>query len=352
MKPFLTIAIALMLGTAGVSLAQSSVAIPTAEEIKADLTAGKYQDVIKKSARALSVKGDAAVQTDRAAIEALKADAYLHLKQNGPASEAYTAAAKDCTDPKEAGLYRATALLVRRSRGQNYIPKTSTADSKEKPAPIDILAEDSRRKAFAALFADESRATSSKVESIKNKQSLKPIMDVLHDVLDLRAVELAGTDSDEQSKKMVGEVADHAGKLMDEAIKNLSATVEKINTTANQSTQHRKNSAYGSGEMVISKRGLSSTDKNTLEDVIATTKDIESAVDQMSASMGDQAGQITDVKQHASTLANRANEVLKADYTDQSTRPNNTPIRTSPTPGANNNDPNNGANQQPPPPHR
>src|SRR5207249_8172003 len=111
----------------------------------------------KKSLRALAVKGDAAKQPERGAIEALKAESHLHLTQFPQAGEAFTAAAKDSIDAKDIGLYRATALLIKRSPGGRYTPKPSP-DAKEKSEPTDIVVDDSRKKAFAALYTDESKS--------------------------------------------------------------------------------------------------------------------------------------------------------------------------------------------------
>ena len=119
----------------------------------------------------LSVKGDPSKQPDRAAIEALKGEAQLHLKQFQPAAESFAAAGKDAADAKQIGEYRATALLVKRSPGGRYTPKP-VAGATEKSEPIDILAPDSRKKAFAALYVDESKLVQKKVDSARQKQAL------------------------------------------------------------------------------------------------------------------------------------------------------------------------------------
>ena len=345
------------------ALCQTNQPVPTLEEIKADFDAGKYQDVVKKATKALATKpgadsarsgskgasgagatpaaGAGAIagkSLDRGPIEALKADAHLHLKQNQPAVEAFTAAARDTEDPTDVGLYRATALLIKRSRGQTYVPKAAGAaansaagtDVKDKPQPIDIIETDSRKKAFEALYNDESKAVAAKAASAKGKQNLKQIMDVLNDVLDLRAVELAGTGTDDGTKKMVGDLSDSAGKLMGDAVKTMSTTVEKISTTANQTTTRKQNNNYGPDQNIVTKRGLTSADKNTLGDIIVTCKDVEAATGQITQALGSDASAsaIGEVKSSAGTLASRAEEVLKADYGEAKVPIDNTPVRT------------------------
>src|SRR5262245_32411425 len=80
---------------------QTNQPVPTLAEIQADYTAGKFQDVIKKATRVLGARqsdstkaqgtglgaapggtSTAGKGSDRGAIEALKGEAHLHLKQN------------------------------------------------------------------------------------------------------------------------------------------------------------------------------------------------------------------------------------------------------------------------------
>src|SRR5205814_10400844 len=161
-------------------------------------------------------------------------------------------------------------------------------------------------------------------------------------VLDLRAVELAGTDGDDGSKKMLAAVSDQAAKLMGDGIKTLGATVDRIGKTANETyTSTPSNNAYGRGDTVVSKRGLSSTDKKTLADVIATCKDVELSSDQLVQALGADAGAIGEVKQSTTALSAHANEVLNANYGDTTANTGTTTAQ----PGANSS----GAAQQRPP---
>src|SRR6185369_11837898 len=100
------------------------------------------------------------------------------MKQNAPAAEAFTSAAKETTDAKEVGLCNATALLIKRSQNGMYTPKQPTTKpaAGSKPAPIDITQPDARKEAMLALFNDESKAGLAKVDSLKKQKSLKPVM--------------------------------------------------------------------------------------------------------------------------------------------------------------------------------
>jgi hypothetical protein len=142
--------------------------------------------------------------------------------------------------------------------------------------------------------------------------------------------------SDHGSSKMLGEISDQAAKLMGDAVKSMTGVVDKIAKTANEAYDTApRNTGYGQGQSVISKRGLSSTDKKTLEDVVATCKDIEGAAEQLAqgsdekgapatrpaahgASGGDS---IATVQQQASALRMRAENMLNGDYSDRSNNP-------------------------------
>jgi len=307
--------------------AQTNAPIPTLAEIKTDFDAGKYQDVLKKSQRAVSGKGDPSKQPDRAAIENLKGEAQLHLKQFPQAIESFNAAAKDATDTKDVGQYRAMALLVKRSPGGRYVPKP-VPGAGERPQPIDIIVPDSRKQAFAALYTDESKLVQGRVDSVKQKQALKPMMDLTRDLLDLRAVEIAGTGSPARTGKMLGEISDQAARLMGDGLNRMSTAVDKIAKTANESYDSTvPGNGYGQPQTVVSKRGLTSTDKSTLTEVIANCKDIEMAAEQLGEG-GDEKGSaatkpaenssaISKVQQQATALKNRADQLLSGDYSDR-----------------------------------
>src|SRR5678816_2907786 len=71
---------------------------------------GDYQGVALKATRVLQIKGEAAKGYNRAKILMLKAEAQLRLKQVSQALEAFAAAAKETTDPKEAATATATEM--------------------------------------------------------------------------------------------------------------------------------------------------------------------------------------------------------------------------------------------------
>src|SRR5256885_2563563 len=186
------------------------------------------------------------------------------------------------------------ALLIKRSPGGVSTQKAAgTSGAASRPAPIDILNPDSRKQAFAALFADESKPVQAKVTAMGNAPALKAIMDTVKDVMALRAMEQMATGSDEVSSKMLGQLSDRAAKLMGDAVKQMSVQVDKIKQQAEMIASTGNNSrsrgmyggnAGGSTPEVVRKRGLTTTDKNELMNVIATCKDVSAASELMSKS--------------------------------------------------------------------
>jgi hypothetical protein len=298
----------------GVLLCAGANAQPTQEEIQQDYDGQKYQDVLKKVASVLSLKGNAAQGYDRVALYKLKAESHLRLKQNAPAIEAFTNAAKEATDAKIAGECNALALLVKRSPGGRYTPKQPLAGTTGKPAPIDILNLQTRKDAMAALFNDESKPALAKVESLKKQKALKPVMDGIRDLSTLRALELAATESDAATKQAISQLGSHANQLMADALKNMSTKVEQIATNANKTTNSQQTLPDGRVEVVINKQGLNSTDKAALKDVIATCTNIGTACDEFVTALGSDGSGFAGTKGQSDQLGKRAEEVLNANY--------------------------------------
>src|SRR5450432_310481 len=259
------------------SIALHAADVPAMDQIQNDYDAKKYQDVIREVALALPQSADASKGYDKATLLALKGESHLQLKQLGLAADAYTAAAKESADPVNANGYKAVAQLIRKSPGGIYQPKQPTTRPADaaggKPQPINILDIDSRRDAVEALFHDEAKVFSAKLDALKKQTSLPPLMDGIKQISDLRVLEVAATGSDDTSKQMVASLADHAGELMSAAIKTMAANVDKVETLANQSnTSIQTNNMNGMAYTVTTKRGLISNEKSAHNDINNTAK--------------------------------------------------------------------------------
>src|SRR5688572_33430088 len=80
--------------------------------------------------------------------------------------------------PADQAVAAAHELLVKQAKGFAYTPKTSpqtpTAE-KGRAAPIDILEKESRKRAFAALLADEMAANEAKLANARTAKALGAI---------------------------------------------------------------------------------------------------------------------------------------------------------------------------------
>ena len=147
---------------------------------------------------------------------------------------------------------------------------------------------------------------------------------------------------------MLAEISDQAAKLMGEAVRNLTGVVDKVAKTANETYDSGpRNTGYGQAQSVPMKRGLSSTDRQSLEDVIATCKDIEKAAEQLCERSeekgrlrrraGDASGRSRRGRRRfhrdrpaAGVCAEHAREnILNGDYSDRSNNPAQVEISSS-----------------------
>lgn len=299
-----------MLLLAGRAWAQPGV---TMAEIQADFDSAKYQEVVRKTQTALNLRGNQAVGLDRAQLQALRGESYLQLKQNANAATAFTAAVKETTDSTKSGLWTATALLINRSPGGKYSPKQAGAGG-AKAGPIDILPAETRKEAFLALFTDELKVATPKIQAAAKQTALQPLAAGIKTAGEVRNLEVAATGKDDTIKAMISELGTRASTLMLDEVRKMSAEVEKINGLANQSTA---DPTYGQQpgvtQYALQKRGLISTDSRTLQEVMSTTTQIGKACDELSVAIGSDKV-FTAVKDDAARLSQRAYDVLNADY--------------------------------------
>src|SRR5882724_3533710 len=93
---------------------------PSEAQLQQMFKDGDFQGVALKATRVLQIKGEAAKGYNRPKVLMLKGEAQLRLKQVSQALDAFAAAAKEASDPKEAATATATEMLVRKSPGLKY----------------------------------------------------------------------------------------------------------------------------------------------------------------------------------------------------------------------------------------
>lgn len=249
---------------------------PTEAQLQQMFKDGDYQGVALKATRVLQIKGEAAKGYNRTKILMLKAEAQLRLKQVSQALEAFTAAAKEATDPKDAATATATELLVRKSPGLKY---TIRPKGGGKPETLDILDEAQRKQAMAALYTDEAALAAPKIKAAENAKAMPAIVEALKTVSHLGALEQVTTGSDEKTAASAKELGTHAQSLMTDAVRSIASDVQKLNLSANSATRQ----SDGSGGYIMVKRGLSPQDIRALRADVDTGTKIADAAKELAA---------------------------------------------------------------------
>jgi hypothetical protein len=316
---------------AGTLLAAPTTA-PSVGEIQQDYDAQHYQDAVKKIGVAFQPHSDPLSKEDRLKLLHLKAESQLHLKQNVAAAESFLAAAKEATDDKQISMDKATAALARKSPNCLYLPKQaafkSSLGATAKPEPIDVVDPGSRKQALMALFSDESKAMSARIEELKKQTTLPPLMTGITQVNELRDVEIAASGTDSSSRQMLSTVAGAAEQLMSGSIKSMSENVRTISRNANKKAESSR-AGSSEGTMERDKKGLSPADTDALNEVMASCKSILAACDELAKAMPTNAeehsagrrgsaktpgAELAAVKSDARELGQRVTEILQGDY--------------------------------------
>src|SRR5258706_6487931 len=165
--------IAIVAGGAGTVSAQAQPSNVALEELHRLVDDHQYGPALQKITAGLALKGAAAKLVNRYELFMLKGECHLKTKATRLALEAYAAAIKEAPSDRERELATAQEMLLKSSKAFAYTPRTTTAPAppagadKPRPVPIDILNPDSRKKAFAALLADELAANDAKFKSAK-----------------------------------------------------------------------------------------------------------------------------------------------------------------------------------------
>jgi hypothetical protein len=307
------IAVLLLIACIGRVLAQAPPS--SLEDLRKLYEQKQYSDVVKEATRMLRLKGDAARTFDRYGVLMLKGDAQIQLKQGAQATEAFAQAQKETTDPKKLADAKACELLVKKSRGMMYTPKTSPPPSTRpstnpsaaaRKGAINIGDESARSDALNALFNDEWTLAKPKVESLKKRGGLAPLMDAVKLIDEVRPLELAATGNDTQTKQQLTTLSETAKRLMDDYLRKTGARVDEISRSANTRTQVQNG---------FRKRGLTGQEMQELKDASETAARIEPAAAEMGKAMGVGADPFAETVKAAEQLKIHAKEVLEADYT-------------------------------------
>jgi hypothetical protein len=208
---------------------------PSSEEIHRLIGEKNYGQALQKITAGLALRGDAGKAVNRYELLMLKGECHLQLKASSYAADAFAAAAKD---PLASAPERAVAagheMLVRQAKGFAYTPRAQPAD-KSRPAPIDILDPESRRRAFEALLADELAANEPKVAATKASRSLDAMAALFKPLAVMEGLERASTkDGDApRVKALQSELTDRAKRNLADALRAVGKRVGEIDKEAN-----------------------------------------------------------------------------------------------------------------------
>ena len=135
----------------------------------------------------------------------------------------------------------------------------------------------------------------------------------------LRQLEVGATDGhDDETKKLIGELARHAQNLMGDVIQEAAKETDAIDKMANQLIQYVEYSndpTYGARQNTRwRKHGLQQADARTLSNIVATCDQIVPATRDLATALGTDGTEMEAVRTAADKVGRKADIVLHADY--------------------------------------
>jgi len=320
---FLTI---VMTGSFSASAQQSA----NLEELQRLVSEQQYAPALQKITAALALKGPAAKSVDRYQLFMLKGECLLQTKATRLALDAYAAAIKEAASDRDRSLAEAHETLVKESKGFAYTPKSSSAAAppaspnvaKPRPAAIDILNLESRRKAFAALLADELAANDAKIKAAKVGKALPPIAQLFGPLSKMEGIELASlNDSGGEAVKVKavrGELIDAAKKIVAEALRGMSKRLSEIDKSANTFVEFYQESIDAFARPVMTKmykkKGLTDPQTQELTQTSATCDKLAPALTELARGLGAQEKTFEPFSDEAARIRKEVDRVLDTDY--------------------------------------
>lgn len=310
-------AVLVVMLTAAVSPSLAADAAPTTDQLNELFAERKYQDLLTRLNKILSLKGPAAGPYDRYELLTLRGETYLRLKAMPPAADAFGEAARATDDPKKSSTARATELLIRQSGNGRYAPRATDERGKPFP-PIDVIDPDSRTQAMNALLVDVQIRAGPLVDKAMSANTLAPIADVAEAIDDLRSVELVATGKDEKTTRLAGRLGQRARELLAHETELMSTRVVTIESQANledRVTVRYKTGAQQSVTQLPVKRGLTPREGEELRAIVINADKIASAARELAEALGGDAADLSSVADNAEAARDRAKKVLETPYT-------------------------------------
>jgi hypothetical protein len=293
-------------------------AVGTPEDVKAAYEKGDYKETLRLLGRVLSLKGKAAQGVDRYEMLMLRAESNLHLKANPAAIQALEEAIKVAPDDVSAAKARALVLLIKRSRGGQYTPKLTAGAGGDRDhdakGPLDITDPDKREAAFKAVYAEEKVAARVKVQAAEKSKTLPPIGTALKSVVPLKDLEIAATGQTSETNETLNTLTDRAHKLMAKELDDMSKRTERIAARAAELIEYQYTRPDGFTDYRTRQRGLEKDDPKELKSIVEASKNVAATCKELTDSFASDAEPFEDLEDVAKNTAERADDVLKADY--------------------------------------
>jgi hypothetical protein len=222
-------------------------------------------------------------------------------------------------------------LLVRQSKGLAYTPKTST-EKGARPSPIDILDKPSRKRAFAALLADEMAANEGKLAAAKASKALGGIAAMFRPLATWEGLERAagaattgdaGGEGGEAPRVAAirADLAERARRAVAEALREIDKRVRAVDKEANTyvETYIEKQDPFSRfprivREKVYKKKGLSDEQTKDLQEANRTVDRIPQAMGELAEGLGAAEKSFEPFAEEAGRIRKEVDRLLDTDY--------------------------------------
>jgi hypothetical protein len=285
------------------------------DELQHDLNTKQYSAAVKLAGKLLATKGPAAASLDRFNILMLKGEAQVGMRSLSAAASTFRLAEKETKDPRQVALAKWTAELFARAKGATYVPKT-IGPGLQKQGPIDLMDNDKRKDAFAAMLDDELTTMEPKLKSATISQSLVQIWPVLEQVESLDQLDFLANGNDDKTTNVANALLDHSRNLLTNALKGMWDRVSDIDTHANVVTNTTTTAIINNqyvNQNVAKKNGLTPSNTTELQNIITQAQKIHDAADSF-MTMAKNDKDWGTIVNDADRVAGRASDVLNADY--------------------------------------
>lgn len=302
--------------------------LPTADEIQQSFDAGAYEQTLKLLSRVLPLKGKAAEPYDRSALLELKVETHLRLKAAAPAMQALEQAAEATNDPKEQARYRATAALIKRSKGLSYVPKQKKKGKGPGSGSIDLVDPKQRLVALDAMWADELARVKPKAGSAARQKVLPPIAAAIKEVKAVVDLELGATGSQDETNGMLSDLNGQGLKLIGKTVDRMAKRVDSIDAAADEVIRQRVSPVRGgrgvtptrrtgvdrrgrfAGEEIERRRGVRPEEIQELKEIIKTCPQLAKAAGELVEMSGQDTDAAESIIDKATETAEKAEGVL------------------------------------------